>query len=62
MSNFCFVLFMEFSSTPRIECFTVIVGRREQVSFSMAIEHGELMHECSPDNKIEQQDTARLQY
>ena len=30
--------------------FTVIVERREQVPFSMAIENGELMHECSPEH------------
>ena len=30
--------------------FTVIVERRQQVPFSMAMGNGELMHECSPEH------------
>ena len=52
--------------------FTVIVERREQVPFRMAIENGELMHECSPehlrigtarlklDNGIEEEGKTRM--
>ena len=45
-----FVFFSEFSLTALYiqNVFTVIVERREQVPFSMAVENGELMHECSP--------------
>ena len=40
--------FLEFSliALQVQNVFTVIVERREQVPFSMAIENGELMHEC----------------
>ena len=40
--------------------FTVIVERRKQVPFSMAIENGELMRECSPEHL--RMGTARLKY
>ena len=45
-------LFLEFSLiAPHFQnAFTVIVARRDQVPFSMAIENGELMHECSPEH------------
>ena len=40
--------------------FSVIVERRKQVPFSMAIENGELMRECSPEHF--RMGTARLKY
>ena len=63
MSNTLFgrlFLFLEFSliALHVQNVFTVMVERREQVPFSMAIEHGKLMHECSPEHL--RMGTARL--
>ena len=42
------ILFLEFCLTASTQnVFTVIAEQREQVPFSMAIENGEHMQECS---------------
>ena len=53
-------LFLEFSllALHVQNVFTVTVERRDQVPFSMAIENGELMHECCPEHL--RMATARL--
>ena len=49
--NYCF-LFLEFSviALHFQNVFTVLVERREQVPFSMAMENEELMRESSPEH------------
>ena len=40
--------------------FTVLVERRVQVPFSMAIENGELVYECSPEHMRKETERFKL--
>ena len=51
--NILLFLFLEFSlinSVSTFRMFSVLSLSEERVPFSMAMENGELMHECSPEH------------